>query len=121
MDLIMNKDTNETPSDPQDNNLYQQAIEKIAQQISGHTLMDHIEEETAKLTDSKREIVIQVIAKTYSIQELENTVALEEIAKKNYHIPVPETNDHNLYLKSFFDLLENCMSHSATNAEANNE
>jgi hypothetical protein len=37
----------------------------------------------------------------------------------NYFIPVPSGNDHNEYVKIFFNYLENCMLTSAEKAEVN--
>lgn len=97
-----------------------ESIEKINKQYSGRntdSLAQMISEDTAKLIDCRHEIVINVIASVYEQDDEGNTVGIKEIEKRNYHIPVPPTKDHNEYTKGFFGFLEECMSNSSIKSD----
>jgi hypothetical protein len=93
-----------------------EAVEAIKKQynIGSESLASDIymDSEAAKLIDCRHEILIKVTAHVIEQDAIGNTVGTKEVCQKNYHIPVPEHKDHNVYLSGFFDFLEGCMSQS---------
>lgn len=94
-----------------------EAFEAIKKQykIGSESLASDIymDSDGAKLIDCRHEILIKVTAHVIEQDVAGTTVGTKEICQKNYHIPVPESKDHNIYLSGFFDFLEGCMSQSA--------
>jgi hypothetical protein len=97
------------------------ALDNIKKQLSGHDLSDYISKDNVKLIECKHEIVISVIASVFEENETGETIGAKEIAKKNYHIPVPSNKNYQEYLSGFFNFLENCMTSSAQNMETEGE
>ncbi len=98
-----------------------EAIEGIKKQykIGSESLASemYMDSDVAKLIDCRHEILIKVTAHVIEQDVSGTTVGTKEICQKNYHIPVPENKDHNVYLAGFFDFLEGCMSQSAESQE----
>lgn len=94
-----------------------EAVEAVKKQysIGSESLASEIymDSESIKLIDCRHEILIKVTAHTIEQDAIGNTVGTKEVCQKNYHIPVPENKDHNIYLSGFFDFLEGCMGKSA--------
>jgi|688.fasta_scaffold00360_76 phenylpyruvate tautomerase PptA (4-oxalocrotonate tautomerase family) len=110
---------NEELTEEQKNKIIE-SIEQIHKQHSGNStesLAQIISEDTTKLIDCRHEIVINVIASIYEQDDEGKTVGIKEVAKNNYHIPVPPTKDYNEYIKGFFGFLEECMSNSSIKAD----
>jgi hypothetical protein len=72
--------------------------------------------EPKKLISCQHEIIFNVTANVMEENEKGETVRTKEICSKNYHIPVPPDQDYNLYMKTFFSFLEECLANSANNA-----
>lgn len=98
-----------------------EAVESVAKQyqIGSESLASQIyaQSENAKLIDCRHEILIQITAHILEQDITGSTVGTKEICQKNYHIPVPEDKDHNIYLQGFFNFLEGCMSRSIESQE----
>jgi hypothetical protein len=74
-----------------------------------------------KQTEAKHEIFISLTANI--LENIEGSVFPEskQVVSNNYYIPVPSGHDHNKYLSSFFEYLENCMSSSAQQETLNRD
>ncbi len=62
------------------------------------------------------ELVFNITA--YLMKENENgeDMSAEQISGKNFHIPVKDGADPKLFMNTFFEFLENCLSKSAKHA-----
>jgi len=79
----------------------------------------HIFDATDKIkkqTDAKYEIYINLTANILENIDGSEFPESKSINSNNYYIPVPSGQDHNQYLKAFFDYIEHCMSASAEKA-----
>ena len=74
--------------------------------------------ETKKQTDAKQEIFISITANILEHEENSPLPQSKAICNNNYYIPVPSGNNHENYLKLFFDYIENCMGLAASNAQS---
>ena len=73
-------------------------------------------EDQTKLIDCAKEVVFTVTANVLSQNEQGEYIGSNEICKKNYHIPVPPEKDYHVFMDSFFQFLEGCLSSSAKQA-----
>lgn len=76
-----------------------------------------------KQTDAQYEIYINLTANVLENIDGSEFPESKSICTNNYYIPVPSGQNHQEYLKAFFDYVENCMSDSASKAseEKNHE
>lgn len=81
----------------------------------------HLFEEQNKLIDCPQEIVFTVLANVLSQNDKGEYIGSKEICKKKYHIPIPEKQDYNIFMQSFFQFLEGCLASSAKHAYSKEE
>lgn len=62
-----------------------------------------------KLTKTPHEIIFDITAHVMEENEKGEVVATKEICNKKFHIPVPVDKEYNLYMKTFFDHIEQCL------------
>lgn len=94
-------------------------IEDLQKHINGsYSELDQgMAEGTKKLISCKHEIVFNIRARVLEEDDTGQTVGTKSICVKNYHIPVPSDKDYDIYMKTFFDHLEKCISASAKQAK----
>lgn len=81
---------------------------------------EDLQTEPKKLIACQHEIIFNVTANVMEENDKGETVRTKEICSKNYHIPVPPDQDYNLYMKTFFSFLEDCLANSANKASEEN-
>lgn len=64
------------------------------------------EHELNKVLDCAHEIIFTINAHVLTQNEKGELTGTKEICVKNYHIPVPIDKDYVIYMKAFFDYLE---------------
>jgi hypothetical protein len=100
-----------------DNDLDPELMEYL-KSFAGHGNMEqNLDGSVEKLIDCKHEIVFSIVANVLEENEKGETVKSKRICSKNYHIPVPEGVDYDMYMDSFFSFLENCLAESAKQAD----
>jgi phosphatidylethanolamine-binding protein (PEBP) family uncharacterized protein len=70
-----------------------------------------------KLISCPHEIIFDIKATVMEENEKGEVVGCKEICRKDYHIPVPPKKDYNLYMESFFEYLEKCITSSIKHSE----
>lgn len=78
------------------------------------SIVDYTEQK--KLTDSPHEIIFDVTALVLEENEKGETVGTKEICTKKYHIPVPINKDYDVFMKTFFSHIEECLLSAANKA-----
>lgn len=99
--------------------LYQEYL-SLFKQINMSALDPDLSTGKKKLLMCRHEIVFNINAHVMEEDEQGNTVATKAICTKNYHIPVPADKDYDIYMKSFFEYLEKCLSQSAQHSTKEN-
>jgi len=64
---------------------------------------------TTKLTNSPHEIVFDITASVFEENSKGELVGTKEICTKKFHIPVPIDKEYELFMKTFFTHLEQCI------------
>jgi hypothetical protein len=72
-----------------------------------------------KLVVCKHEIVIKVEAAVMEEDDEGEMLGTKEICKNTYRIPVPSNKDYHIFMKAFFDHLQNSMTKSYEQANQN--
>jgi len=72
---------------------------------------DYEFEDKKKLIQCSHEIVFSINASVLMENEKGELTGTREICTKNYHIPVPIDKDYEIFMKTFFDYIENCLKH----------
>lgn len=70
-------------------------------------------ENNKKLIQCPHEIVFSVNASVLMENEKGELTDTREVCSKNFHIPVPIDKDYEVFMKTFFDYIENCLVNSA--------
>ncbi len=66
-------------------------------------------ENNKKLIKCSHEIVFSVNASVLMENEKGELIDTKEVCSKNFHIPVPINKDYEIFMKTFFDHIENCL------------
>ena len=66
-------------------------------------------ENNKKLIQCSHEIVFSVNASVLMENEKGELTDTKEVCSKNFHIPVPINKDYQIFMKTFFDHIENCL------------
>jgi hypothetical protein len=123
MDIDTNNNENDKKNEEEriKEQLYKEYI-ALFNQFTGSSqrLNPDLIEGKKKLISCRHEIVFNINARVMEEDELGNAVATTAICTKNYHIPVPSDKDYNVYMKSFFEYLESCLSKSAQYSKKEN-
>ena len=106
---------------PKDDELDPELIEYLKAFAEHGSMEQNLDGSIEKLIDCKHEIVFSVVANVLEENEKGEAVKSKKICSKNYHIPVPEGVDYDMYMDSFFSFLENCLAESAKQADPNPE
>ena len=62
-----------------------------------------------KLIKCSHEIVFSINASVLEENEKGELISTKEVCSKNFHIPVPIDKDYEIFMKTFFDYIENCL------------
>lgn len=62
-----------------------------------------------KLIQCSHEIVFSINASVLMENEKGELTGTREVCSKNFHIPVPIDKDYEVFMKTFFDYIENCL------------
>lgn len=93
-----------------------QDMQSIIDQIEDIKHRQNISNETHKLSDAPAEIVFNITANVVEQNEQEENIRSKQICTKYYHIPIPSGADHNIFMNTFFNFLENNLASAATQA-----
>jgi hypothetical protein len=63
-----------------------------------------------KLIKCPHEIVFSINASVLMENEKGELVGTREVCSKNFHIPVPIDKDYEIFMKTFFDYIEGCLT-----------
>lgn len=66
-----------------------------------------------KLIDCPHEIIFKITANVLEQNEQGELVSSKEICTKNYHVPVPMSENYKEYMSTFFEFIENGLVSSA--------
>lgn len=70
---------------------------------------DYEFEHNKKLIPCAHEIVFTINASVLTENEKGELTGTQEVCSKNFHIPVPIDKDYEVFMKTFFDYIENCL------------
>jgi hypothetical protein len=70
---------------------------------------DYEFEDNKKLISCAHEIVFSINASVLMENEKGELTGTREVCSKNFHIPVPIDKDYEIFMKTFFDYIENCL------------
>lgn len=70
---------------------------------------NELEQDNVKLLPCPHEIVFTINASVLMENEKGEFTGTREICTKNYHIPVPIDKDYEIFMKTFFEHIENCL------------
>jgi hypothetical protein len=70
----------------------------------------------SKQTDAQYEIYINLTANILKKIDDNKYPEINTVCTNSYHIPVPSGENHNTYIKNFFEYVEKCMISSAEEA-----
>ena len=65
-----------------------------------------------KLIQCSHEIIFSINASVLMENEKGELIDTKEVCSKNFHIPVPINKDYQIFMKTFFDHIENCLTTS---------
>ena len=84
-------------------------VYRLYQGLNHEPLIQDTILEDKKLFVSKHEIKIRVEATVMEEDETGEVVSAKEVCKNTYRIPVPSNKDYHVFMKAFFDHMENSM------------
>lgn len=111
-------------NEPDLNNIKEDITEAIYenfQQIS-QAYYQELEEYSniKKLTDSPHEIVFDITATVFEENNKGEIIGTKEISTQKYHIPVPVDQNYDIFMKTFFMHVQDCLLNAA-NVATNGE
>lgn len=105
----------EEPEEPE-------STEDINSEFEINNQYQEIFEGHQKKIDCPYELVFNITAHMMKQNDEGEDMSCEQVCGKNYHIPVKEGADPKIFMDTFFQFLENCLSQSAKTAyESTNE
>jgi hypothetical protein len=94
------------------------AIYKNFEQLNQSQYEDIIDyTHTKKLTNSPHEIIFEITANVMEENNKGEIIGTKEICTKKYHIPVPIDKDYDIYMKTFFQHIEDCLLSAAKTSQ----
>lgn len=98
-------------------NPLEEAVYKNFEQISQAHYRE-LEEYTnlKKLTDAPHEIIFDVTATVMEENNKGEIIGTKEISTQRYHIPVPINQNYEVFMKTFFHHIHECLNDTASKA-----
>lgn len=92
----------------------EQILDLINKMDPMNSYSQNLSDEPEKLSNSTHEIVFNITANILEENQKGEKVRSKKICTKYYHIPVPIDGDSDIFMKTFFNFLEEALASAAS-------